>query len=302
MVPGAIWAAVRLGGWDQWYPATQLIAFTPYVALASLVPLLIVLLLRERAASVVAGLTVLTLALLVTPRGLPDPDPLAGAGGRELRVLTANVRVGRADAVQLVELVRSGNVDVLAIQELTEPFLAKLDRAGLAHLLPHRVVYPYGAGGGSAIYSREPLRDDGVTKHPLGFSQAKATLLESHVLFESVHPVAPVDRSRQTGWRTSLAGQQPATLDGPLRVLAGDFNATLDHSLLRDLISSGYRDAAAVTGKGFTGTWGPYNGKLIPPVALDRILADRRIGVRDVRVFDQTGSDHRAVLAVLVLP
>ncbi|WP_117213160.1 endonuclease/exonuclease/phosphatase family protein [Allorhizocola rhizosphaerae] len=302
VVPGAVWAIVRLGGWDQWYPATQLIAFTPYVALASPLAVLIAALMRHRPAAAVAGLTALTLTICVTPRGLPDRDPLAGADGRELRVLTANVRAGRADAAQLVEYVRSERVDVLAIQELTQSFVAKLDRAGIAELLPHRVVYPYPGVIGSGVYSREPLRDDGVTMNPHNFGQVKAELLASRVLIESVHPVAPADGSRQDGWRRSFANQQPATIDGPLRVLAGDFNATLDHSLLRTLISSGYRDAAAVVGKGFTGTWGPWHGNPIPPVVLDRVLADRRIGVRDVRVFGLTGSDHRAVLAILVLP
>ena len=85
-------------------------------------------------------------------------------------------------------------------------------------------------------------------------------------------------------------------------ILAGDFNATLDHSVLRSLISTGYRDAADVVGKGFVGTWGPYDGDRIPPVTLDRVLADKRIGVVDVAVFDLAGSDHRPVMATLTLP
>jgi hypothetical protein len=37
-------------------------------------------------------------------------------------------------------------------------------------------------------------------------------------------------------------------------------------------------------------------------VTFDRVLADRRIGVVEVRVFGIPGGDHRAVLAVLQLP
>ena len=33
-----------------------------------------------------------------------------------------------------------------------------------------------------------------------------------------------------------------------------------------------------------------------------RLLADRRIGVKEVKVFDVSGTDHRAVLVTLVLP
>lgn len=302
VVPGASWVVVRLGGWDHWYPAAQLIAFTPYVAAASLVPLVIVALLRRWAATAVAALTALALAVCVLPRGLADGDALAGARGPELRVLTANVLAGNASATTLAALVREHNVDVLAVQELTPRFLAALDRAGLPGLLAHRVAYPGSSVDGSGIFARLPLRDDGLRFQALGFGQAAATLTDLGIAIESVHPVAPSERRRLPAWRRSLQAQPRATMDGPMRILAGDFNATLDHSLLRTLISDGYRDAAAVVGKGLTGTWGPYDGDRIPPVTLDRVLADRRIGVRQVEIFDLPGSDHRPVLAVLVLP
>ncbi len=87
-----------------------------------------------------------------------------------------------------------------------------------------------------------------------------------------------------------------------MRVLAGDFNSTLDHSALRQLIGRGYRDAAATVGKGLIGTWGPYHGSQIPPVAIDHVLVDRSIGVRGVSVHRIPGSDHRAVFAELIPP
>ena len=40
----------------------------------------------------------------------------------------------------------------------------------------------------------------------------------------------------------------------------------------------------------------------MPPVTLDHVLVDRRIGVRDVHVRAVSGSDHRAVLATVTLP
>ena len=80
--------------------------------------------------------------------------------------------------------------------------------------------------------------------------------------------------------RREVADQPPATVDGPVCVLLGDFNATLDHAPLRRLLGTGYRDAADVRGAGFTPTW-PYDGKPVPGVTLDHVLADRRVGVRD---------------------
>jgi endonuclease/exonuclease/phosphatase (EEP) superfamily protein YafD len=101
-------------------------------------------------------------------------------------------------------------------------------------------------------------------------------------------------------WAQSLADEPPATVDGPVHLLLGDFNATLDHAALRRLIGTGYRDAADVAGEGLTMTW-PYD-KLFPRVALDHVLADRRVGVRQVRVYPIVGSDHRSLFTELVLP
>ena len=42
-----------------------------------------------------------------------------------------------------------------------------------------------------------------------------------------------------------------------MRLLVGDFNATLDHAALRRLLDTGYRDAASVVGQGMTPTCWP---------------------------------------------
>jgi endonuclease/exonuclease/phosphatase family metal-dependent hydrolase len=87
-----------------------------------------------------------------------------------------------------------------------------------------------------------------------------------------------------------------------VRVLVGDFNATLDHVRLRRLIATGYRDVASVRGRGFTASW-PYDEKWwIPGVTIDHVLADRRVGVARYAVHPVPHSDHRAVFAELVLP
>ncbi len=302
VAPGVVWAVIRLTGWDSWYPVAQVIAFTPYVVVLALIPLLVTVLMRQWPQTAVAGVAVITLVSCVLPRWLSDSDPMAGAKGSQLRVLTANVLAGKADPEAIVRLVTEQRADVLLLQELTPEFVAKAALAGLEGQLPYKAVHPLPGVIGSGIYARQPLRDDGVRANLGGFTQAKAELIGPGVLIESAHPRAPFDAQTTKLWRDDFPGEPKATVDGPLRILGGDFNATLDHSVLRDLISSGYRDAAATVGQGLTGTWGPYDGDRIPPVTLDRVLADRRIGVEEVRVFGIPGSDHRAVLAVLRLP
>jgi endonuclease/exonuclease/phosphatase family metal-dependent hydrolase len=87
----------------------------------------------------------------------------------------------------------------------------------------------------------------------------------------------------------------------PLRVLLGDFNATLDHHELRRILDRGYADAADATGDGLRTTW-PAGRRFPPEITIDHVLADRRIAPRDVTVHLVPRSDHRAVVAVLELP
>lgn len=304
-LPAAVWAVFRIAGWDDRYPMAQLMAFTPYVAAGSLVPLAVLLVWRRWAAAGLAAVTAVALAVVVLPRWFADGDPMAGAAGASLRVMSANVLVGSAGPAELVDLVRAHRVDVLALQEVTPEYLVAADAAGMRGELPYRVDYALPGVEGSALLSRHPLRDDGVRVNPGGFRQARAEVSVpggGTVLVESAHPLAPWADFVTPLWKRGFEGQPRATPEGPVRVLLGDFNATLDHHLLRDLIGSGYRDAADVLGRGFAGTWGPYDEDPIPPVTLDRVLADRRVGVKDFQVLELPGSDHRPVYAELVLP
>ncbi|MFB9851347.1 endonuclease/exonuclease/phosphatase family protein [Micromonospora andamanensis] len=304
VVPGAGWAVVRSVGLDRG-PLVQALAFTPYVTLGSLAPLVLALALRRRGPALVAALTTLTLLTLVVPRALPAPQPRAA--GPTVRVLTANLLAGAADPRTVVELVRSRQVDLLLVQEFTPAAEAELDRLGLGELLAHRQLNPVVGTPGSGLYARHPTSDGGIRqlRGGWGFTQAYATVAvpgAPPVRVESAHPAAPYAIDQVGSWRTDLAAQPAATPDGPLSILAGDFNATLDHGPLRDLLGTGYVDAAASVGAGLTGTWGPYDGDPIPPVVIDHVLVDRRIAVRDVTVHNLPGSDHRMVLAELRLP
>ncbi|MEV4215324.1 endonuclease/exonuclease/phosphatase family protein [Micromonospora sp. NPDC049662] len=304
--PTATWAAVRLAGLDRG-PLVQALAFTPYVAGVSVLALGLSVALRRWWPAAVAALAAVALLGVVAPRALAAPQPTAT--GPTIRLLTANLLAGAADASALVELVRRHRVDVLTVQEFTPDAQAALDRLGLDRLLPHRQLNAHVGTSGSGLYSRWPISDVGIRNNRgqggWGFTQAYGTVAvpgAPPVRVESAHPSAPSALDQVDAWRTDLTAQPPATPDGELRILAGDFNSTLDHGPLRALLRTGYVDAADATGKGLTGTWGPYDGDLIPPVTIDHVLVDRRIAVDKVKVLALPGSDHRPVLATVTLP
>jgi endonuclease/exonuclease/phosphatase family metal-dependent hydrolase len=114
-----------------------------------------------------------------------------------------------------------------------------------------------------------------------------------------VHPVTPtLGRGGAVPWRAELAVLPPP--GGMPRVLAGDFNATLDHAALRDVLRLGYADAGLQTGNALTPTWGP-PGKN-PLFTLDHVLVDRSCAVLEYAVHALPGSDHQSVYAEIQLP
>ncbi|GIF67205.1 endonuclease [Asanoa ishikariensis] len=303
VTPGAALAAVRLGGWERG-PLVHLVAYTPYAAGLSVLPLLGALGLRRWKAAAVAALSLAALTSVVLPRALPGVA--ADVGGPRLRVLTANIKHGEADPAALVELVREHKIDVLAVQELNAGFIAAFDAAGIGAELPHRIVDDPAIYVNGGLYSRVPLTDPGIHQHESGFTQAYATVTlpgGAPLVIESVHSCAPLSLADVPCWFAGLRGQRAATSDGPVRLLMGDFNATLDHGPMRALLATGYEDAAANMGHGLAGTWRPIDhGFSLPPIAIDHILIDPRLAIREYAVWPLPGSDHSAVFAEVSLP
>ncbi|MGR6921850.1 endonuclease/exonuclease/phosphatase family protein [[Actinomadura] parvosata] len=302
VVPFALWAAVRLSGFEPDWPWVPAVAYTPYAVCAAVLGLAVACVLRRWAAGTVALVSVLALVPAVLPRALADGNP--DAEGPVLRVLAANLMVGKADAAELVALVERLEPDVLALQEFTPDAMRRLEEAGLRRALRYAVTRPLTGVGGSAVYARHPLKDGGFIK--IGaFGQARAWLTHpdgDRVEVVSVHPCAPKRTGRQPCWRGGLEALPRGGGEVP-RVLAGDFNATLDHLPVRDLLESGYRDAADVTGRGFVATWPQFGSWLHSPgVTIDHVLADSRMAVRDFQVLTLHGTDHRPVFAELRLP
>ena len=302
LTPGLLRAILRLSGWDRGF-LVQLFAFTPYVAAWVWLPVIFAATGRHWAAGGLALVAAVILTACVLPRAVPGRGP---SGGVALQVMTSNLLFGRADPATVVRLVRDHDIEVLAVQEFTPEAQAGLRAAGLDDLLPYSSLAAETGTTGSGLYSRFPVTAAGAHRNGGGFMQAYGTIQppgSDPLIVESAHPNAPFAVSALNDWREDLAKQPHADPDGPARILLGDFNATLDHAELRDLISHGYRDAAVLAGKGLVPTWGPYHGpRRLPPVTIDHVLVDARIGVRDVRVHRVPDSDHRAVLAWLRVP
>jgi endonuclease/exonuclease/phosphatase (EEP) superfamily protein YafD len=305
-VAGALagWAAARLAGADRlrfaeaW--AVPLLSFTPQVTAGAWAG---AVLLRGAGPAAVAAAAGAGLTAAVGPRAVPCRQ--RPAAGPVLRVVTANLLFGRAAAGAVAELACRTRADVLFVQELTGDAAAGLARAGLGDLLPYQVTQPVPHGARCGIYARYPLRGAPPGARPSAARCAARLVLPSGqvVQLACIHaapPRPPWSPGAAARWRRQLSAL-PAPSDSP-RILAGDFNATLDHAQFRRLLRSGYADAARQAGHGLSPTWGPRPGRRPALLAIDHVLIDRRCAVLAISAHRLPGSDHRALYAELQLP
>ena len=136
----------------------------------------------------------------------------------------------------------------------------------------------------------------------------KVPQLEFEPLVASVHIMSPVagDTNTVDDWRFGMAGAKAkldnyATAAGPAAVIiGGDYNSTPDMRQFRDLLTDGYHDAVEQSGAGFAPTFKA--DSWIPPViTIDHVLT-RNAVASTIRTVKIKGSDHRSLLATILLP
>ncbi|MCY7341808.1 MAG: endonuclease/exonuclease/phosphatase family protein [Pseudonocardia sp.] len=296
-----------LFGIDGRSPFAQLAAFRPLAVVGCAVLsalLLLALVFERRVWPFAAGVLVVAVigGALVLPRTIADPLP---TGGTPLTVLVFNTFEGEGDVEGLAEMIRAQRPDVVSVVEAGTDYRSRL--APLVEPLGYRLQTSVDPGeedvqGVTAVVAAG-LGD--VTTR-IGEETSAFPYLEltggglGALRFVAFHSVAPVPGSVPE-WRDDLAllsrwcaGPTPA-------IVAGDFNATLDHSALRSGMA-GCEDAAEQRGQGLVPTWGPTPGTRTIGPQIDHVLVTEGIAAETFAVGDIAGSDHRAVLTRLRIP
>jgi endonuclease/exonuclease/phosphatase (EEP) superfamily protein YafD len=303
-IPLLLVALARVLPFDNVVPIPQLVPFTPWATLAAL-PLLIVALFSRRwvltllLAAALAGFVYWTAPFFVPPETSTAADP-AAAG--TLRVMTVNAQYGQADAQSVVDLVESQHVEVLSVQELTPGFEEALVDAGLDDLLGHSITVPAeNTPAGSGLWSSTPLtEEEQMSGTSFAMPSALVAVGGTDVRVTVVHPYPPMPTEIAT-WRTELVDlAEQVQADTTPQIMAGDFNATYDHASFRELLGSRFSDASREWGAGPAVTWP--EGSLVPALfALDHVVVENDMAVSDVVSMQVPGTDHRALMATVVV-
>jgi endonuclease/exonuclease/phosphatase (EEP) superfamily protein YafD len=222
-----------------------------------------------------------------------------------LRVLSANLWNGGADAAGFVALVEEVRPDIVAVQELSS---SQAD--ALAAVMPHGCLAPATDFKGMGIAARQPCpvvrlplpyRDAQVAEVTLGSDSDDSRTIEVinvHVRSPHNFPGPRVARLRHGQLRGLMS--HIADSSERLRILLGDFNATPVWPFYRRVaahMTDAAVDAAQRNGGRTAATWGPWPGapRLL---RLDHIFVSG-MSAEHFRVIPVPGGDHSAVVADL---
>lgn len=220
-----------------------------------------------------------------------------------VRVLSANLANGRADADAFADLVEALEPDVVAVQELAPP-----QAEALARVLPFGKLDPSrdhtGMGialraPGSVRSLRLPYRSAFVAELPGPTGDEPIELVNLHLAAPHAYPVIRRFRDRRGQLRDVLAYLD--AVPRRRRVLAGDLNATPlwpAYRRLRARFDDAAVEAARRIGRRPGRTWGPWPGS-VRLLRIDHVLVSGLVAT-ETRVLPLRGSDHSALVADLV--
>jgi endonuclease/exonuclease/phosphatase (EEP) superfamily protein YafD len=250
-------------------------------------------------------------------RGL-DTHPATPAAAETtdaVTVLSWNTLGDAPGAAAIARLALARNADVVTLPETTEKTgvaVAKAMRDGGRPMWVHTISFDLISKARSTTLLISPdLGDYTVSSDsgsgPPGNTNVLPTVVATPVdgtgpTIIAVHAVAPI-QWEMPNWRSDLdwlAGQCTGNV-----IMAGDFNATVDHLAGREAsapaVLGDCRDAALATVSGAVGTWPTF----VPPLLgapIDHVLATPNWRVQGMSVIeseDGAGSDHRPIVATL---
>lgn len=306
-------------GLSRSLPFTQIVSFRliGLLALGGTLLLALILVLASRPARALLGastvvLLVLTIAAaaIFLGRGISSngAEPSGEAGA--VRVVSWNTRGDEPGSPTIADLAIARTADVVVLPETTEEMGREVAALMAEAGMPMQVFATTTAEGyratSTTVLVAEHLGEYEVTEE-FGTTTTVATTIVIPVSgsgprIVAAHAVSPTQTNMEK-WREDLSWLADRC-DGNT-IMAGDFNATLDHfsGLGVDGGQLGTcRDAALAANSASLGTWTSGKPPLFVP-AIDHVLASedwRVTGFDVVTTDDRAGSDHRPIVAELV--
>lgn len=220
--------------------------------------------------------------------------------GRELKLVTANVRSANTQYASLLAMLDAEQPDIVVLQEVSPDWANEILR--LSGTYPHSMVEARDGNFGIALLSRLPLASAAtVDSAPFGFPTIIATLDIRGVPLQVVatHPMIPLGRRNFDARNEQLVSVANFLRSASgRRVLVGDLNLSMWDVNYRFLEArTGLRNVRS--GFGVVPTWPTFLPFAMIPI--DHVLVSTEVGVRDLRTGPRIGSDHLPLVATITL-
>ena len=219
-----------------------------------------------------------------------------------LRIMFVNVLRKNPDKQAVIDAILKADPDIVVAVEVDELWGDALT-SGLASQWPHSKVADRSDNFGIAIFSRKPLLNINVFESPGNYVaslRAELQLGNHTTVIYGTHPFPPMSQFTHDGWQVHMADLANRILNEKEPViLVGDFNSTPWSSNYRWFMK---RTKLVDSQKGFgpQSSWPtelPYLG-----IPIDHIVTSPDITTIRRKIGGHNGSDHRPVIADLMIP
>lgn len=237
--------------------------------------------------------------------------------GTTITVMTHNVEAVNSNYERVAKVILEADPDIVALQELTIDIAEGLNPL-LSNRYPYQALLPRINYSGVGVYSRFPIEvvetftAGHMAQHlVLNVYGQKIHLFNYHLLPPRIrfterlsflpYPIRDFDTKAQTNEVKAIT-ERVDRAGGPI-IVAGDFNMT-DQSRQYGQITQNLADTYREIGWGLGHTF-PANKRFVPFVLplirIDYIFHSQEITGLDIKVGNNSGSDHFPVIARLGL-
>ncbi|MCU1544833.1 MAG: conserved rane protein with hydrolase [Microbacteriaceae bacterium] len=286
------------------------------IGVALILVLLLVVLIGRAVRRFAASLAVLVLvfvlvnAAVLSTRGFGD-TALETAAESDLTVLSWNTLGDEPGADVVAKLAIDAGADIVTLPETTEgmafAIAALMKAAGRPMWLKTTHFDEISKSRSTSVLWSSDLGAYSIDETLGSTSTLPSVIMRPDdgdgPVIVAVHAVAPIT-AEFDNWRADLDWLAGVCVGGNT-IMAGDFNATLDHMTrlgnAEGTAIGDCNDAALATGNGAVGTW-PTTVPALVGSPIDHVMATanwRVTGMRVVQSVDGAGSDHRPIIARL---
>ncbi|MEM6690559.1 MAG: endonuclease/exonuclease/phosphatase family protein [Planctomycetota bacterium] len=222
------------------------------------------------------------------------------------RLAMLNVRSSNRNGAAVQGWIQKNDPDVLVCLETDSWWTNELNRIMSTH--PYRMLHPADAGNfGICLYSRLPATDLQMVTLSHDSTPSISAKIDIHgeqVQLLAIHPIPPINanqfaqRNRQLASAVDWAKSRKAS-NGSHAWIVGDFNLTPWSPWFTPFSDIGLRRVS--------NSWWPSSTWYLKPefavasLVIDHILVDSQWRVTEFSTSEHLGSDHRGLVAELIL-